>query len=104
MILISLLIDPYVDLGQGFQDRIFEFYIQRLSARISPVLPDHPQFSNLGAFEYLTRVEGKSGFNPYVRATLKTLNFSLSQFVAAEFPKLTRIAGLALQKLQKGVS
>ena len=57
----------------------------------------------LGAFGYLTRVKDKPGFEAYIPAALKTLNRSLSGLGAAEFPKLTRIAGLALQHLE-GVS
>jgi NDP-sugar pyrophosphorylase family protein/aminoglycoside/choline kinase family phosphotransferase len=111
--LASLLIDPYVDLDQCLQDRVLEFCIQALSARVSV---DPVSFTNayrycritrnlqiLGAFGYLTRVKGKPGFDAYVPAALITLNRSLSQLGDAEFPKLTRTAGLALQKLE-GVS
>ena len=111
--LASLLIDPYVDLDQSLQDRILKFCIQALSARVfvNPI----PFTSSywycritrnlqiLGAFGYLTRVKGKSGFDAYVPAALRTLNRSLSEFGAAEFPKLTRIAGQALKTLE-GVS
>jgi len=112
--LASLLIDPYVDLDPSLQDRILAFCIQALSARVSV---DPVSFTNayrycritrnlqiLGAFGYLTRVKGKSGFDTYVPAALKTLNRSLSQFGVSEFTKLRHIAGLALQKLQEGVS
>jgi aminoglycoside/choline kinase family phosphotransferase len=111
--LASLLIDPYVDLSQSLQDRILEFCIQELSAR---VFVDPISFTSayrycritrnlqiLGAFGYLTRVKGKPGFDAYVPTALRMLNRSLSRFRAAEFPQLTRIAGQALQKLE-GVS
>jgi NDP-sugar pyrophosphorylase family protein len=106
--LASLLIDPYVDLDQDLQDRVLAFCIQALSARV-PV--DPASFTSayrycritrnlqiLGAFGHLTRVKGKPGFDAYVPAALRTLNRSLSQLEKAEFPELTRIAGLALQK------
>jgi aminoglycoside/choline kinase family phosphotransferase len=111
--LASLLIDPYVDLDPSLQDRILDFCIQALSARVSiePVSFTSAyrycritrNLQILGAFGYLTRVKGKSGFDAYVPAALNTLNRSLSQLGASEFPKLTRIAGLAMQKLE-GVS
>jgi NDP-sugar pyrophosphorylase family protein/tRNA A-37 threonylcarbamoyl transferase component Bud32 len=108
--LASLLIDPYVDLDQSLQDRILAFCIQALSTRVSV---DPVSFTSayqycritrnlqiLGAFGYLTRVKDKPGFDAYVPAALKTLNRSLSQLGAAEFPKLARIAGQALQILE----
>ncbi|MFH0994018.1 MAG: sugar phosphate nucleotidyltransferase [Pseudomonadota bacterium] len=111
--LASLLIDPYVDLDPSLQDRILKFCIQALSDRV-PV--DPISFTSayrycritrnlqiLGAFGYLTRVKGKSGFDAYIPTALRTLNRSLSQLREAEFPKLTRIAGQALQTLE-GVS
>jgi len=111
--LASLLIDPYVDLGQSLQDRVLEFCIRELSTR---VFVDPISFTRayqycritrnlqiLGAFGYLTQVKGKSGFDAYVPAALRMLNRSLSQFREAEFPQLTCIAGQALQKLE-GVS
>jgi NDP-sugar pyrophosphorylase family protein/tRNA A-37 threonylcarbamoyl transferase component Bud32 len=111
--LASLLIDPYVDLDRSLQDRILAFCIQALSARVSV---DPVSFTSayqycritrnlqiLGAFGYLTRVKGKPGFDAYVPAALKTLTRSLSQLGETEFPKLSRIAGQALQKLE-GVS
>ena len=109
--LASLLIDPYVDLDPHLQDRILEFCIQALSAR---VFVDRIAFESayrycritrnlqiLGAFGFLTRVKGKSGFAAHVPAALRTLNRSLLQLRTAEFPRLTRIAGQALQKIEK---
>lgn len=111
--LASLLIDPYVNLGQSLQDRILEICIQALSARI---FLDPISFTSsyrycritrnlqiLGAFGYLTRVKGKVAFDAYVPAALRMLNHSLSPRLASEFPGLTRIAGQALQKLE-GIS
>ena len=84
-------------LTQSLQDRILEFCIQALSAR---VFVDPISFTSayrycritrnlqiLGAFGYLTRVKGKSGFDAYIPAALRTLNRSLSQLRAAEFPE-----------------
>ncbi len=111
--LASLLIDPYVDLSQSLQDRILDFCIQTLSARVSvePVsfassyrycrITRNLQI--LGAFGFLTRVKGKAAFDSYIPAALKMLNRSLSQLRESEFPRLTRIAAQALQKLE-GIS
>ncbi len=109
--LASLLIDPYVDLAPGLQDRLLAVCMDALSKRI---FVDPATFAAayrycritrnlqiLGAFGFLTRVKGKSGFDAYVPAALKTLNRSLSLLDAAEFPGLTHAAGLALQKLEK---
>ncbi|MDO9110901.1 MAG: hypothetical protein Q7U40_09615, partial [Desulfatirhabdiaceae bacterium] len=54
----------------------------------------------LGAFGYLTRVKGKSGFEAYIPAALKMLCRSLSVPPAADFPRLARTAGMALQKFE----
>jgi aminoglycoside/choline kinase family phosphotransferase len=111
--LASLLIDPYVDLDPDFQEKILECCMQSLCTR---VFLDPVSFKNayrycritrnlqiLGAFGHLTRVKGKSGFDAYVPSALSTLNRSLEQLPEPEFPQMTRIAGLALQRL-KGVS
>jgi aminoglycoside/choline kinase family phosphotransferase len=111
--LASLLIDPYVDLSQSLQDRILDYCIQTLSARVSvePVSFTSSyrycritrNLQILGAFGFLTRVKGKTAFDAYIPAALKMLNRSLSPFRESEFPRLTRIAGQALQKLE-GIS
>jgi NDP-sugar pyrophosphorylase family protein len=111
--LASLLIDPYVDLGQSLQDRTLEYCLQELSTR---VFVDPVSFTSayrycritrnlqiLGAFGYLTRVKSKSGFDVYIPAAMRTLSHSLSGPLAAEFPQLTRITGQALKKLE-GIS
>ncbi len=109
--LASLLIDPYVNLDPSLQDRILEFCIQALSARI---FVNRITFTGayrycritrnlqiLGAFGYLTRVKGKSGFADHIPAALRTLNRSLSELRETGFPLLARICGQALEKIEK---
>lgn len=109
--LASLMIDPYVDLDPRIQDSILDFCISALSERI---LVDPVSFARsyqycritrnlqiLGAFGYLTRVKGKSGFEANIPTALKMLVRSLSGHPAGEFPMLTRTAGLARQKLKE---
>jgi aminoglycoside/choline kinase family phosphotransferase/dTDP-glucose pyrophosphorylase len=111
--LASLLIDPYVDLDPSLQDRLLEFCIQTLSAR---VFVDPVSFTRayqycritrnlqiLGAFGYLTRIKGKPGFKAYIPSALRMLNNALSRVETATFPRLTRRVGQALQKLE-GIS
>jgi aminoglycoside/choline kinase family phosphotransferase len=97
--LASLLIDPYVDLPRPIQTRLMEDGLKMLSA-VAPVDPD--QFRDcyhyctltrnlqiLGAFAYLSRVQGKKQFEKYIPVALRTLKSNLKANDSKEFPGLT---------------
>ncbi len=96
--LASLLIDPYVELPFSVQSRLVDYCIERLSS-IVQVDPDRfragyqycsitRNLQILGAFSHLTRVKGKTCFEPYIPVALRTLRRNLSVFEDATFPLL----------------
>ncbi len=100
--LASLLIDPYVNLAPELQEALLEYAIQELS-RHMPV--QRPAFIHsyrhcritrnlqiLGAFGFLTKIKGKTGFSAYIPAAIHMLNQSLSQVSSRDFSRLTQIA------------
>lgn len=100
--LASLLIDPYVNLDPGLQETILAYGIRELSRQM-PVHRSsfihsyrHCRITRnlqiLGAFGFLTKSKGKSGFSAYIPAAIHMLNQSLSQVSSQDFPQLTRIA------------
>ncbi len=100
--LASLLIDPYVNLAPELQETILAYGIRELSRQM-PVHRSsfihsyrHCRITRnlqiLGAFGFLTKSKGKSGFSAYIPAAIHVLNQSLSQVSPQDFPQLTRIA------------
>jgi aminoglycoside/choline kinase family phosphotransferase len=100
--LASLLIDPYVELPQNIQSRLFNYCVEQLSLHCS-VDPDKFRHSFnyccltrnlqiLGAFGYLSRVKGKRHFEPYIPAAIKTLNRLPVILARGEFPGLKALA------------
>ena len=100
--LASLLIDPYVELPQNIQSRLFNYYVEELSLHRS-VDPDKfrhcfkyccltRNLQILGAFGYLSRVMGKRHFEPYIPAAIKTLYQHLAISAKGEFPGLKVLA------------
>ncbi len=100
--LASLLIDPYVELPRLVQDRLLEYCIEELSAIIAV---DPESFRDcyhyccltrnlqiLGAFAHLSSVQGKTRFETYLPAAVKSLTSRLLQKNPAEFPGLTAVA------------
>jgi aminoglycoside/choline kinase family phosphotransferase len=101
--LASLLIDPYVNLPHSLQDQFVAFCIEHLlpfrtiapldfasSYRYCAVTRN---LQILGAFGYLTRVKGKSQFESYIPAAVRTLKHHFSALSDSDFPKLKRIVG-----------
>jgi len=99
--LASLLIDPYVQLPQSLQDRLLEYYLERLSDLIAV---DAGEFLHayaycavnrnlqiLGAFGFLTRGKGKKGFETYIAPAVSSLKARLSSIEQRECPELSRI-------------
>jgi aminoglycoside/choline kinase family phosphotransferase len=81
--LASLLIDPYVNLSPAWQDRLLDYYLELIRARLEV---DPAAFREqyyhlalcrnlqiLGAYGYLTRVKGKDFFARYIPTALAGL-------------------------------
>jgi len=104
--LASLLIDPYVELPHLLQAHLLNYSVKRLATIIRI---DRDKFcisykycaiirnlQILGAFGYLSRIKGKTYFEKYIPAALKTLKNNLSQCEDAEFPRLMAIVDILL--------
>jgi aminoglycoside/choline kinase family phosphotransferase/dTDP-glucose pyrophosphorylase len=100
--LASLLIDPYVALTRVVQERLFAYYVNRIST-VVPVDPQHfllgyrycalsRNLQMLGAFGYLSRIKGKKHFENYIPGAVASLQRILESFAGDEFPKLTSTA------------
>lgn len=87
--LASLLIDPYTDLPQALQDKLFQYFVRALS-RVKDF--NQEQFSRgyaccaltrnlqiLGAFGHLVGNRGKAWFEAYIPCALKTLARTLER-------------------------
>ena len=99
--LASLLIDPYVDLPDALRLKLFDYAAHNLP----PELGISPQqfrqgciycaltrnLQILGAFGHLSKNKGKTYFENYIPAALKTLEKTLSDEVGREFPELKKI-------------
>ena len=99
--LASLLIDPYVTLDRHVQGQLLEYAVQKLGM-------DHPTSEEfletyryccltrnlqiLGAFGFLSRVKGKTGFEAHIPAAVKSLKFILSQLNCRKLKKLADLA------------
>lgn len=99
--LASLLIDPYVDLPYQLRSQLVDYCIKELSKFVQI---NEEQFRYcfgycsltrnlqiLGAFGNLIRVSGKTYFEQYIPAAVKTLKYNLSAFEDAEFPGIKSV-------------
>ncbi len=99
--LASLLIDPYVDLPYQLRAQLVDYCIKGFAkfCRINEeqfrycfrycALTRNLQI--LGAFGNLIRMSGKSYFEQYIPAAVKTLKYNLSAFEDAEFPGIKAV-------------
>jgi aminoglycoside/choline kinase family phosphotransferase/CTP:phosphocholine cytidylyltransferase-like protein len=96
--LASLLIDPYVTLSSEMRMELLDYCIEILSSK---AVFDADKFricfkycsitrnlQILGAFGYLSRVKGKTYFEQYIPAALKTLKENFRLLDGDDFPKL----------------
>lgn len=99
--LASLLIDPYVELPYPIQNQLLDYCIEKLSI-IKKI--DENNFRScyqycsitrnlqmLGAFGFLSNQKGKSFFEQYIPAAVRTLKYNLSLLEDAKFPGLKSI-------------
>ena len=99
--LAALLIDPYVQLPQDIQDRLLGYCVEKLQAHLDLNAEDFRRcyrycrltrnFQILGAFGYLSRVKGKSHFEKYIPAAIRTLGRNLKKHEHKALPKLTAL-------------
>jgi aminoglycoside/choline kinase family phosphotransferase/dTDP-glucose pyrophosphorylase len=96
--LASLLIDPYVGLPSGVRSELVDYCAKRIYS-IAGIKADNfcrcfkycsitRNLQILGAFGHLSRVKGKTFFEKYIPAALKTLKESFRLLDKDEFPKL----------------
>jgi NDP-sugar pyrophosphorylase family protein len=107
--LASLLIDPYVNLPLSAREELVAYCIEKLSAYVRVNPPAFRQcysycsltrnLQMLGAFGYLTRVKGKTYFEKYIPAGLKTLKDNLSN---TEFSGLSALIGQTTKAITNG--
>ncbi len=99
--LASLLIDPYVALPFSMQQQLVDDCLAKVAA-LPGLDPDGfrtgyqyctitRNLQILGAFGYLSRIKGKTYFETYIPAAVKTLQHNLSVFEDEEFPRLKAV-------------
>ncbi|MFC1828521.1 sugar phosphate nucleotidyltransferase [Thermodesulfobacteriota bacterium] len=103
--LASLLIDPYVDLPGKIRDALLDYSVELMLSMIE-IDPDRfrtgfrycaitRNLQMLGAFGFLSRVKGKTYFEQYIPAAVRTLKQSLSIVKDADLsPLKTLVDGL----------
>ena len=99
--LASLLIDPYVDLPLEARSSLLDYAADRIRSEhgiASQTFRNGYEYccltrnlQILGAFGHLSRNKGKTWFEPYVPAAVRSLKQILSTARGREFPKLQRI-------------
>ncbi|MBU0545237.1 MAG: phosphotransferase [Proteobacteria bacterium] len=96
--LASLLIDPYVGLPSGVRSELVDYCAKSISS-LAGIKADNfcrcfkycsitRNLQILGAFGYLSRVKGKSFFENYIPAALRSLKESFEAPEGKDFPKL----------------
>ena len=99
--LASLLIDPYVELPDVIQSELIDYSYELLSS-VSGLKRDQflacyhycrltRNLQILGAFAFLSKVKGKTYFEKYVPAAVRSLRSNLAADGRTEFPALTAI-------------
>jgi aminoglycoside/choline kinase family phosphotransferase/dTDP-glucose pyrophosphorylase len=99
--LASLIIDPYVDLPVSVQERVLNLGFRK-TAQLHPISPDFffrgydycaiaRNLQILGAFGFLTRRKGKTRFEQYIPAALRTLKKNLARLDNCAVKNLKRL-------------
>jgi len=97
--LASLLIDPYTDLHVHEIEEIYQLYLRLLKdyqptcidpfKRYYPYLAIQRNLQILGAFSYLTKVQGKTYFETYIPPAVRSLNRLLDELGDPQLSSLT---------------
>lgn len=99
--LASLLLDPYVELSTELQAALYNYFIDELSKEIEfnkenfyesyKYLKITRNLQMLGAFGFLSRVKGKTYFEDYIPAAVKTLKRNIKDTATNHLPQLKQI-------------
>jgi len=99
--LASLLIDPYVGLKADHRMVLYDYYLKLLEKRLPgvsgsftshyPYLAIQRNLQILGAFSFLSKIQGKNRFLAYVSPALRSLRGLLEQL---DDPELSPLKGL----------
>lgn len=99
--LASLLIDPYVELSETVQAALYQHFIEMLSSvkavnrenflKSYTYLKITRNLQMLGAFGFLSRVKGKTWFENYIPAAVKTLKKNIKMTDITRLKKLNEI-------------
>ena len=106
----SLLIDPYVGLTEDDRMGLYDYYVEILEQRLPgsaaaftryyPYLALQRNLQILGAFSYLSEVQGKKQFLDYVQPALGSLRRLLEE---CDEPELSPLRSLVLKIQKDGV-
>jgi aminoglycoside/choline kinase family phosphotransferase len=99
--LASLLIDPYVELKKEETMTLYDYYITLLEkslpnisgsfSRYYPYIAIQRNLQILGAFSYLSKIQGKNGFSVYISPALLSLEGLLKEIDEPELNPLRKI-------------
>jgi aminoglycoside/choline kinase family phosphotransferase len=99
--LASLLIDPYVKLEKEETMTLYDYYVSLLGKCLSnmsgsfskyyPYIAIQRNLQILGAFSYLSKIQGKNGFSVYISPALQSLEGLLKEIDDPELNPLRKI-------------
>jgi aminoglycoside/choline kinase family phosphotransferase len=99
--LASLLLDPYVELGEGMREELFAYYLGRIQDRITldpeefrgvyPFVALHRNMQILGAFAFLSKGREREYFRQYIPPAVKGLRALLGDQLFAPYTKLKQV-------------
>lgn len=109
--LASLLIDPYSDLSESFQEVILHHYLDQLHTRIQFKTKDFMQqyyylslqrnLQIIGAFSFLYRQRGKIFFKDFLIPALQTLSKTLARNEFCNYSILSKIVNESLVRIEQ---
>ena len=100
--LASLLIDPYAGLSHTMQEELFSYYVSTAEpygiigedfSTGYTVLALQRNLQILGAFSFLSKVQGKHFFQQFIEPALQSLHERLAKPFFGDYPCLRKIAG-----------
>jgi aminoglycoside/choline kinase family phosphotransferase len=105
----SLLIDPYSGLSPALQDRLLDYYLDRLQHYLSidrmsfmqqyALLALQRNLQIVGAFSFLYRVRGKEFFKDFIHPALMSLHRRLQDPLFRDYPQIRRMVESGLKDL-----
>ena len=112
--LASLLIDPYVGLKAEHTMVLYDYYLKLLEKRLPgvsgsftshyPYLAIQRNLQILGAFSYLSKIQGKNRFLAYVSPALRSLKGLLEQLDDPELSPLKKLIRKVQEKERSATS